>query len=240
MKRSRRNKRNPFDENPNQPLRHTVLNRRVKGHEKNVGATREKYARGKTKLGQQHVADEKRSTVFMDKRFGEQDVGMNGDEKMFLRFKEEKLRRSRTMNAYNSNDEIVLTHNGNVLNNSSFVINASSSLDNGKGKLRHKSISSFSQTLENSLHSMQKNIEYPFIKEVETEVITEDSRCLLDTAFESLISTKLVEFRPTKDTRDYDYITDAECITQTHDEYDVQLRKMSLEVRKSPQPFMMI
>ena len=42
MKRSRRNKRNPFDENPNQPLRHTVLNRRVKGHEKNVGATREK------------------------------------------------------------------------------------------------------------------------------------------------------------------------------------------------------
>ena len=40
----RASRRNPFDENPNFPLRHNVLNRRVRGQERNVGAAREKVA----------------------------------------------------------------------------------------------------------------------------------------------------------------------------------------------------
>ena len=35
-------RKNPFDEIPNLPLRHYILNRRVRGHERNVGAAREK------------------------------------------------------------------------------------------------------------------------------------------------------------------------------------------------------
>ena len=70
-------KENPFDEFSNGKKKHEVLNRRVKGEDRNVGRAREKAIeeRRKRLLGDHQAS--KKANVFDDKRFGEADATMS-------------------------------------------------------------------------------------------------------------------------------------------------------------------
>ncbi len=108
---------NPFDKFSNSKKKHDVLNRKVKGEDRNVGRAREKAIdERKTKLMKDYQSN-KKSNSFMDKRFGESDTNLSLEEKMFMRFQQERVKKVRNGSLFNldSNDTEVLTHKGQQL-----------------------------------------------------------------------------------------------------------------------------
>lgn len=118
---------NPFDTFANSRRKHEVVNRRVKGEDRDVGRAREKsVAQRRARLNQQ-IKGTRSSNSFVDKRFGETDANLSLEDKMFLRFQKERSARLRKSSIFNLDDgeskggggaigqEELLTHKGQVL-----------------------------------------------------------------------------------------------------------------------------
>ena len=69
------------------------------------------------------TSENKKTNVFNDRRFGEDDADMSLEEKMFMRFQKEKVRKARNLSQFNLDDgdgEELLTHKGQVLGDSNY------------------------------------------------------------------------------------------------------------------------
>ena len=104
---------NPFEVRGNRRQKQEVLNRRVKGANRNVAKARsDATERRKRTLLVEHK-NRKSANSFVDRRFGEADQSMSLEEKMFERFRKERQKRSRgSMYGLEDNEEDLLTHRG--------------------------------------------------------------------------------------------------------------------------------
>lgn len=111
---------NPFDKFANARKKHDILNRKVKGEDRNVGRARAKAIDERKKKLLLDFKQSKRSNQIVDKRFGENDPGMSPEEKMFLRFQRERVKKVRNSSIYNLDEEKTefLTHRGSILGES--------------------------------------------------------------------------------------------------------------------------
>jgi len=122
-KRLSSEKVNPFDKFSNAKKKHEVVNRRVKGEDRNVGRARAKAVEERRKRLLGDYQRSKKTNVFNDRRFGEDDADMSLEEKMFARFQKEKVRKARNLSQFNlddGEDTEVLTHKGQVLGDSNY------------------------------------------------------------------------------------------------------------------------
>ena len=147
-----------------------------------------------------------------------------------MRFKAEKMRRATNVNNYSSNDEVLLTHNGSMLNYGSLEMSTSSSVDNTEEISDQKKIYPLSWTMGETGHSASKQLEHIPCRQAETQVVIKDHYKFIDNAFESLISTKLIEFRPSGGTKENELLVSAAQEINATDDYDVQLGSISFEV----------
>ncbi len=111
---------NPFDKFANSKKKHEVVNRRVKGEDRDVGRAKEKSLQKRAKRLEAEYSSSKKSNAFVDKRFGETDANLSLEDKMFLRFQKERSSRLRNSSIFNldalgDREEEVLTHKGQVL-----------------------------------------------------------------------------------------------------------------------------
>lgn len=117
---------NPFDKFANARKKHEVLNRKVKGEDRHVGRARAKAIDDRKKKLLTDYQRTKKSSVVVDRRFGENDPTLSLEEKMFLRMQREKVKKvSRNMAQFNLEDDdgrlvdnVTLTHKGQVLGQS--------------------------------------------------------------------------------------------------------------------------
>lgn len=64
------------------------------------------------------IKSSRKSNTFVDKRFGEGDANMSLEEKMFLRFQKEKVKKAKNLSIYNldvDDNDAILTHKGTAL-----------------------------------------------------------------------------------------------------------------------------
>lgn len=113
---------NPFETRGNKKLRFDVLNRTVKGAERNVLAARSAAHSRRADTLLQEIDALGKSNVFIDRRFGEKDPEMDEETKMLARFKKERMRQLKTSKRSrkyqlddDDNQEEVLTHFGKAL-----------------------------------------------------------------------------------------------------------------------------
>jgi len=110
---------NPFDKFQNSRSKHEVVNRRVKGEDRDVGRAREKATEQRKKRITTQLKASKSSNIFTDKRFGENDPALSLEEKMFMRFQKERSSRLRSSKLFNLDDDDtpgeLLTHKGQIL-----------------------------------------------------------------------------------------------------------------------------
>ena len=69
-------KENPFDKFANAKKKHDVVNRRVKGEDRNVGRARDKAVEERRKRLLGDYQRSKKTNVFNDRRFGENDAAI--------------------------------------------------------------------------------------------------------------------------------------------------------------------
>ena len=127
---------NPFDKFSNAKKKHEVLNRRVKGEDRNVGRALNKAIDvRKTRLLTDYNKN-KKSGSFIDKRFGENDMTLSLEDKMLARFQKERLKKSRNASIFNldtnvsfnnSEEPFQLTHKGKILSDENYQENEWSS-----------------------------------------------------------------------------------------------------------------
>jgi hypothetical protein len=116
---------NPFDKFANARKKHEVVNRRVKGEDRNVGRARDKAVEDRKKRLLQDYQSSKKSNSFQDRRFGEQDPTISLEEKMFVRFQKERLKKSRNASIFNLDSgggglQEQLTHKGQILGDGNY------------------------------------------------------------------------------------------------------------------------
>ena len=111
-------KENPFDKFANARKKHEVINRRVKGEDRNVGRARAKAIDDRKKTLLVDFQKSKKSNAFTDRRFGVDDADMSLEDKMFQRFQKERVKKARKSSIYNldsGDSSLTLTHKGQVL-----------------------------------------------------------------------------------------------------------------------------
>ena len=128
-KASKSNKiENPFDKFANTKKKFNVLNRKVKGENRNVtkALTRSIEIR-KNKLLLDYKQN-KKSNQFIDKRFGEYNTDLTLEDKMMARFQKERMKsNNKNKSLFNldnpsTNEQYTLTHKGNILSDSNMSI----------------------------------------------------------------------------------------------------------------------
>ncbi|CAN0035753.1 unnamed protein product, partial [Heterosigma akashiwo] len=72
-----------------------VLNRRVKGAERNIANARAKAIERRKKTLLVDYNQQKRTNSFNDRRFGEHDASMSVEEKLLVRFQKERAKRAK-------------------------------------------------------------------------------------------------------------------------------------------------
>ena len=245
---------NPFDKFANARKKHEVLNRRVKGEDRNVGRARAKAIDERKKKLLKDLEAHKKSNLFVDRRFGENDgTEMSLEEKMFQRFQLEKIKKTRNKSLYNLEDasEFVLTHKGSVLEennmrdthdlgddsdeenlgrevvqNLHFGGGLVAKKDGGaEGDYRKSRMDSLQEiVMKSKLHKMEKK---------EAKDAQELDRERLDTAYDDLVQNALLDFKPKKRDRSEDdeggISTDV-----VGRSYDVAFRSMTFESKVKP------
>ena len=103
---------NPFDKFNNAKRKHEVVNRRVKGEDRDVGRAREKSTQQRKVRLTQQIRASKNSNLFVDKRFGEADATLSLEDKMFLRFQKERSSRLRNSSIFNLDEAGAGTEGG--------------------------------------------------------------------------------------------------------------------------------
>lgn len=233
-----------------------------------MGRARDKAVEDRKKRLLQEYQSSKKSNSFQDKRFGEQDTTMSLEEKMFVRFQKERLKKSRNASIFNLDSgagQDMLTHKGKILGEGGSYNDDDGSSDDDEddknlgrdvvsqlhfgGGLVPKKVPTNSSSadgdedqqhpqqqqargrlealqeivMKSKLHKLEK-------KEAKDE--QENERVELDRAFEDLISSSVVQFRPTKRSRgadDEDVMGDGS--GGAFAEYDKALHAMAFEAK---------
>eukprot|EP01041_Mallomonas_annulata_P001762 gene1762-3409_t len=242
---------NPFDKFANPKKKHEILNRKVKGENRNVGRARAKAIDDRKNKLLRDYKSSKKNNSFTDRRFGEDDADLSLEEKMFMRFQKEKLKKSRNASLFNleSDETNILTHKGKLLSDDNMVENDWPSDDDdgldrnivnalhfGGGLVQKENdqtdSSSFHQPNRTRAEMLQDVIMKSKLRKLEKKEAKdaqEQSTELLDSAFESLVSESLLKFNPLR--RDRSERDEGETATTPFGEYDVSLRAMAFEAR---------
>lgn len=250
---------NPFDKFSNAKKKHDVLNRRVKGEDRNVGRARAKAVdERKNKLLKDYQSS-KKSNSFLDKRFGESDANLSLEEKMFMRFQQERVKKVRNGSLFNldSNDTEVLTHKGQHLGASNLDDHDwVSSDEEGGGKLDKDVVNKLhfgggmveaknsskgddeedvSGPRKGRLEALQEIVMKSKLHKMqrkEAREEQEDERDKLDKAFDSLFANSQIDIvKPEKGRRSRTEDIDG---CDGNDAYDVSLREMAFEGKAQP------
>lgn len=116
QKRNQQNKKslNPFEVHINKD-KQNVLGKRSKTDRGLPGISRAKAINKRKGTLLQEYKLKNKDNLFLDKRIGEKNVAMNEEEKAIARFAAERMRAHKKKSIYNLNDEEVLTHRGQTL-----------------------------------------------------------------------------------------------------------------------------
>ena len=152
------------------------------------------------------------------------------DEKTFMRFKAEKMRRARNIRTYTTKEEMFLTHNGAILNYENIAMSAVSSIASTDQISIQGLFRPLLPRIRKSELSLSKKFEHTPDRRVEPQAVVENCHKYVDTAFESLISTKLIELRPSQGTKENNLIASTIELTNVHDDYDALLGNVAFEV----------
>eukprot|EP00639_Heterosigma_akashiwo_P004308 CAMPEP_0194586656 /NCGR_PEP_ID=MMETSP0292-20121207/18591_1 /TAXON_ID=39354 /ORGANISM="Heterosigma akashiwo, Strain CCMP2393" /LENGTH=191 /DNA_ID=CAMNT_0039442563 /DNA_START=24 /DNA_END=596 /DNA_ORIENTATION=- len=117
---------NPFEVRANNSRKKfDVLNRRVKGAERNIANARAKAIERRKKTLLVDYNQQKRTNSFNDRRFGEHDASMSVEEKLLVRFQKERAKRAKKGALYRLGDDdgdmedvdegLLLTHKGKAI-----------------------------------------------------------------------------------------------------------------------------
>lgn len=249
---------NPFDKFANARKKHEVLNRKVKGEDRNVGRARAKAIDDRKSKLLKDFRNSQKSNSFVDKRFGEDDANLTVEEKMFMRFQQErskKVRNSSLFNLSTGQDDEVLTHKGKVLGDSNIADNDWVSSDEEKGgldkdvvnnmhfggglQLKAKPTREEDYNRRGKLDSLQEIVMKSKLRKMEKKEAREeqeDEREKIDSAYEELLKSSSLDFKTGKDLdrekrgRKKDIPVDLDDI----DPYDVSLREMAFETKAKP------
>jgi nucleolar protein 14 len=196
----------------------------------------------------------KKSNVIVDKRFGENDPEMSIEEKMFLRFQKERVKRTRNSAQFNldENNENLLTHKGKVIDGTNAGEVDWNSSDDEDGKLSKEMVNAFhfggglihkpSRDESLNVHEKQKSSaeRLDALQEIvmksklhklqrkEAKEEQEYEREKIDKQFSELISSQLVNF---KENRTKGYKDDE---NDNLDDYDKSMREMLFESKVQP------
>jgi nucleolar protein 14 len=231
-----------------------------------VGRARDKAVEDRKKRLLQEYQSSKKSNSFQDKRFGEQDTTMSLEEKMFVRFQKERLKKARNASIFNLDSgagQDTLTHKGKILgeggsyndddgssddeeDDKSLGRDVVSQLHFGGGLIPKKVPTNSSadgdqdqqqpqQQARGRLEALQEIVMKSKLHKLEKKEAKdeqENERVELDKAFEDLIASSVVQFRPTKRSRgadDDDVVGDGS--GGAFAEYDKALHAMAFEAK---------
>lgn len=105
---------NPFEVRINRD-KQNVLGRRNKNDRGLPGVSRAKAINKRKQTLLQEYKLKNKNNVFLDKRIGERDSAMSADDKAMARFTMERMKMHKRKNIFNLNDDEVLTHRGQTL-----------------------------------------------------------------------------------------------------------------------------
>ena len=251
---------NPFDKFANARKKHEVINRRVKGEDRNVGRARKQALESRKTRLVQDFESIKKTNSFADKRFGEGDADLSLEDKMFLRFQKERIKKARNASLFNldggDQDEDVLTHKGQILSASNAVDEDwhSDDDDDTNGKLSkdivnslhfgggfvpqagsgggEEAASAMRKTRLDALQEIVMKSKLHKMQKKEAKEEQETEREKLDKDFKDLVSHSMLDFRPTKREKGYDEA--AQGVKSEWDDYDSSLRAMAFEAKARP------
>ncbi|CAM9440140.1 unnamed protein product, partial [Chrysoparadoxa australica] len=111
---------NPFEQRETKRLKHEVFNRKVRGASRNVAKARSEGNERRKKTLLVEYKGNKKDNSMLDRRFGEGDTGLSVEDKMWARWKRDKVGGSRGKGGlFNLDDdddgEELLTHKGKAL-----------------------------------------------------------------------------------------------------------------------------
>jgi nucleolar protein 14 len=160
----------------------------------------------------------KKSNSFVDRRFGEADADMSLEEKMFMRFQREKVKKAKNLSMYNldSEETHVLTHKGTALGEANMVDDADLMSSDDEDRLGREVVNNLhfgggfvkksgENEIEQKPHSKSKS---EILQEIvmksklhkmqkrEAKDAQESQREDIDKQFEELIASSAVEFNP--------------------------------------------
>ncbi|KZC12171.1 PREDICTED: nucleolar protein 14 homolog [Dufourea novaeangliae] len=115
-KRNQQNKKslNPFEVHINRD-KQNVLGKRSKTDKGLPGVSRTKAIQKRKGTLLQEYKLKNKDNVFLDKRIGEKNVAMNEEDKAMARFAVERMKAHKKKNIYSLNNEEILTHRGQTL-----------------------------------------------------------------------------------------------------------------------------
>ncbi|XP_017763146.1 PREDICTED: nucleolar protein 14-like [Eufriesea mexicana] len=116
QKRIQQNKKslNPFEVHINRD-KQNVLGKKSKADRGLPGVSRAKAIKKRKETLLQEYKLKNKDNLFFDKRIGEKNVIMNEEDKALARFAAERMKAYKKKNIYNLNDEEILTHKGQTL-----------------------------------------------------------------------------------------------------------------------------
>lgn len=116
QKQNQQNKKqlNPFEVHINRD-KQNVLGRKNKSDKGLPGISRTKAINKRKKTLLQEFKLKNKDNVFLDKRIGEKNVSMSEEEKAMARFAAERIKAHKKNNIFNLNEDEVLTHKGQTL-----------------------------------------------------------------------------------------------------------------------------
>ncbi|XP_003397298.2 nucleolar protein 14 homolog [Bombus terrestris] len=105
---------NPFEVHVNKN-KQNVLGRKSKTDDGLPGVSRAKAIKKRKQTLLQEYKLKNKDNLFLDKRIGEKNLSLSEDDKALARFAAERIRAHKKKNIYNLNDDEVLTHRGQTL-----------------------------------------------------------------------------------------------------------------------------
>lgn len=116
QKRNRQNEKslNPFEVHINK-IKQNVLGKKNKTDKGLPGVSRAKAIKKRKETLLQEYKLKNKNNLFLDKRIGEKNLFINEDEKALARFAAERMKAHKKQSIYNLNDEEILTHKGQTL-----------------------------------------------------------------------------------------------------------------------------
>lgn len=237
---------NPFDKFANARKKHDVINRRVKGEDRNVGRARAKAIDERKKKLLSEFRTMKKSNTFSDRRFGESDASLSLEDKMFMRFQKEKAAKVRNLSMYNLDsmeDTVTLTHKGQSLGEASVMDDWPSSEDEGLGREVVENLhfggglvkaspdtADVRKSRDDIMQEIVMKSKLRKLEKREAREAQDEQLENLDKAYAELISGAMLQFKPTKWDRDADD-EETPAGAAGDAEYDTAFRAMAFESR---------